>query len=157
VFQLENQGFSWFFVPFLLCVMPKRPLTSDASTDSGDDGDYAMPVKRSSRKSKSSHPRTQKKTRDLHSKDRFENDELQGEVVNTRPHSTSLHSIISSGPARVALLKWFDGVHDVRGMPWRKRYDSTFDRDQRAQRAYEVLCHFNITGQQFDTLNILSV
>ncbi|KAI6029364.1 DNA glycosylase [Pisolithus microcarpus] len=55
-------------------------------------------------------------------------------------HSTSTHVVASSeiDQVRKSLLAWYDKVHDVRGMPWRKRYDPSLGREARAQRAYEV-------------------
>jgi A/G-specific adenine glycosylase len=41
---------------------------------------------------------------------------------------------------RASLLEWYAGVHEVRGMPWRKPFDPSLDADARAQRAYEVRC-----------------
>jgi hypothetical protein len=41
---------------------------------------------------------------------------------------------------RSSLLEWYSGVHEVRGMPWRKPFDPSLDADARAQRAYEVSC-----------------
>ena len=54
------------------------------------------------------------------------------------PHSTSRHLISSPGPMRASLLEWYAGVHEARGMPWRKPFDPSLDADARAQRAYEV-------------------
>ncbi|KLO10729.1 DNA glycosylase [Schizopora paradoxa] len=53
-------------------------------------------------------------------------------------HPLSRHTISNPKPLRQALLKWFDGVHDKRGMPWRKRYDGSLSRELQSQRAYEV-------------------
>ncbi|KIM85727.1 hypothetical protein PILCRDRAFT_816934 [Piloderma croceum F 1598] len=53
-------------------------------------------------------------------------------------HAPSIHTISSPKPLRVSLLEWYAGVHELRGMPWRKPYDSSLNRDGRAQRAYEV-------------------
>ncbi|KIK22751.1 hypothetical protein PISMIDRAFT_29621 [Pisolithus microcarpus 441] len=52
----------------------------------------------------------------------------------------STHVVASSeiDQVRKSLLAWYDKVHDVRGMPWRKRYDPSLGREARAQRAYEV-------------------
>lgn len=56
----------------------------------------------------------------------------------TPPHSPSRHLISSPEPMRASLLGWYAGVHEVRGMPWRKPFDPSLDADARAQRAYEV-------------------
>jgi len=53
-------------------------------------------------------------------------------------HSVSMHVITAIEPIRVELLEWYDRVHDVRKMPWRKKFDPSLDIDGRAQRAYEV-------------------
>jgi len=39
---------------------------------------------------------------------------------------------------RISLLEWYSGVHEARGMPWRKPFDPSLGADARAQRAYEV-------------------
>jgi A/G-specific adenine glycosylase len=54
------------------------------------------------------------------------------------PHSASRHAISSPDSMRVSLLEWYSGVHEARGMPWRKPFDPSLDADARAQRAYEV-------------------
>ncbi|KAI6098804.1 DNA glycosylase [Pisolithus croceorrhizus] len=55
-------------------------------------------------------------------------------------HSISTHVVANSeiDQVRKSLLAWYDKVHDIRGMPWRKRYDPSLGREARAQRAYEV-------------------
>ncbi|EKM57038.1 uncharacterized protein PHACADRAFT_92514 [Phanerochaete carnosa HHB-10118-sp] len=53
-------------------------------------------------------------------------------------HPLSTHIILNAAPLRSALLEWYAGVHEARGMPWRKPYDPTLRPDNRAQRAYEV-------------------
>lgn len=60
----------------------------------------------------------------------------QGDAL---PHPASSHVIRSPGPIRVALLRWYAGVHASRGMPWRKPFDPLQGPEERAQRAYEVL------------------
>jgi len=54
------------------------------------------------------------------------------------PHPRSQHLISSPDLMRSSLLEWYSGVHEVRGMPWRKPFDPSLDADARAQRAYEV-------------------
>jgi A/G-specific adenine glycosylase len=54
------------------------------------------------------------------------------------PHPRSQHLISSPDLMRSSLLEWYSGVHEVRGMPWRKAFDPSLDADARAQRAYEV-------------------
>ena len=53
-------------------------------------------------------------------------------------HPVSRHIIANAAPLRSALLEWYSGVHEARGMPWRKPYDPTLGPEERAQRAYEV-------------------
>jgi hypothetical protein len=57
------------------------------------------------------------------------------------PHSRKSHIIKSNNAKQIqnALTAWFlDGVHDARGMPWRKRWDPALSAEAKAQRAYEV-------------------
>ncbi len=60
------------------------------------------------------------------------------ETLQTRPHPISLHVISNAAPLREVLLHWYGGVHESRGMPWRKPYVHSWDVEQKAQRAYEV-------------------
>ncbi|KAG2043723.1 DNA glycosylase [Suillus americanus] len=53
-------------------------------------------------------------------------------------HPASMHVINTVEPMRIALLEWYDRVHDARKMPWRKKFDPSLDVEGRAQRAYEV-------------------
>ncbi|KIY45065.1 DNA glycosylase [Fistulina hepatica ATCC 64428] len=55
------------------------------------------------------------------------------------PHSSKMHVIDAPDPIRIALLAWYDGVHEVRGMPWRKPFKPNATPDERAQRAYEAI------------------
>ncbi|QRV94249.1 HhH-GPD superfamily base excision DNA repair protein [Ceratobasidium sp. AG-Ba] len=54
-------------------------------------------------------------------------------------HTSSRHDPHRLLPCLPALLKWFEEKRDVRGMPWRKTYDPALTKQQRGQRAYEVL------------------
>ncbi|KAK0199093.1 DNA glycosylase [Armillaria mellea] len=54
-------------------------------------------------------------------------------------HSKSQHIISNVDEICDALLRWYSGTHATRGMPWRKEYDPNLGREERAQRAYEVL------------------
>ncbi|PIL27683.1 hypothetical protein GSI_10836 [Ganoderma sinense ZZ0214-1] len=60
------------------------------------------------------------------------------ETLQTRLHAISLHVISHAAPLRDDLLRWYEGVQDSRGMPWRKPYDHSWDMEHKAQRAYEV-------------------
>ncbi|KDQ22382.1 hypothetical protein PLEOSDRAFT_35925 [Pleurotus ostreatus PC15] len=53
-------------------------------------------------------------------------------------HAASVHQIQSAASTCRALLQWYTGVSESRGMPWRKPYDPSLSIDARAQRAYEV-------------------
>ncbi|KAF8609042.1 DNA glycosylase [Ceratobasidium sp. AG-I] len=55
------------------------------------------------------------------------------------PHATSRHDSQRLIPYLPALLEWFEEKREVRGMPWRKRYNPSLSKEERAQRAYEVL------------------
>ncbi|KZT28096.1 DNA glycosylase [Neolentinus lepideus HHB14362 ss-1] len=72
-----------------------------------------------------------------------ENDDTDEEVTgvinaNRRPHAVTLHEVVQAKSIRVALLQWYDKIHELRGMPWRKVYNPEFGPAERAQRAYEV-------------------
>ncbi|KAG8684849.1 hypothetical protein FRC09_015115 [Ceratobasidium sp. 395] len=54
-------------------------------------------------------------------------------------HPTARHNPQRLLPYLPALLDWFEEKRDARGMPWRKLYDPDLTKDQRGQRAYEVL------------------
>lgn len=79
-----------------------------------------------------------------------ESDLESGEMLPARPHAAAMHLLASPGPSREALLQWYDGVHAVRGMPWRKPYQHSWDAEEKAQRAYEV-CRFHfVPPEKFD-------
>lgn len=67
------------------------------------------------------------------------------------PHPRSQHLISSPDLMRSSLLEWYSGVHEVRGMPWRKPFDPSLDADARAQRAYEVSRCQSITTKSWVT------
>lgn len=71
-----------------------------------------------------------------------------GELASASLHTVSSHVIGEPEPLREALLVWYAGVHEARGMPWRKPYDSSFTREQRAQRAYEVCSTMILADRQ---------
>ena len=64
-----------------------------------------------------------------------DDDSTEGRVY---PHAASAHTITQAKGIRTALLAWYDTVHDVRGMPWRKPFSHAWNSEERAQRAYEV-------------------
>lgn len=53
-------------------------------------------------------------------------------------HCKRTHVLAKPAEVRNALLAWYDLVRDSRGMPWRKAFDASYGRAERAQRAYEV-------------------
>ncbi|KAL1413596.1 hypothetical protein Q8F55_001371 [Vanrija albida] len=55
-----------------------------------------------------------------------------------RPHGRAYHSTSDAAGAQDALLDWFEGVREARGMPWRKRYDPALSIEEKGQRAYEI-------------------
>ncbi|KAL4071255.1 DNA glycosylase [Scleroderma yunnanense] len=124
--------------------MPKRRYVS-ASSDSdafsdrvSQESDFSISeVQKSKRTSK-----TRKNTQ------RTRQNALKGSTnESTRPgsaatpsHPASIHVVTASkvDEVRESLLEWYDKVHDVRGMPWRKRYNPSLGQEGQAQRAYEV-------------------
>jgi hypothetical protein len=68
------------------------------------------------------------------------NNVFTGRSKLLRPlHSVALHSTASALLLRDDLLTWYDKVKNVRGMPWRKDYDSRLSGEAQTQRTYEVL------------------
>lgn len=114
----------------------RRVLSEDLS--SGDDYDEASPPPVRQRTSKTS--KTSRKSQPAKKRVKVTNDQSDVEEVlaQARPHPFSNHTIASPNPMRAALLTWYAGVHETRGMPWRKPFDASLGRDGRAQRAYEV-------------------
>ena len=102
--------------------MVKRHISSD------DDEDYSATSSKAKQSPKKKKAKSTPSTHDL-------------EVAKTnkpRPHASETHRIDDPRPIRVSLLEWYSEVHETRGMPWRKPYDASLGRDERAQRAYEV-------------------
>ena len=114
--------------------MAKRRRSSD--DDSDEDASYQPKTK--VRRGKVSATRSKKPK----GPDRLVGPEDQSlielDVDERTMHSSSLHRINDAASLRVPLLRWYDTVHEVRGMPWRKPFDPTLDAEGRAQRAYEV-------------------
>jgi len=60
-------------------------------------------------------------------------------ISGSRKHLTTRHIIDNDrGAMQGALLQWYEGVCEIRGMPWRKSYNAAATPEERAQRAYEV-------------------
>ncbi|CAK9783752.1 DNA glycosylase [Cutaneotrichosporon oleaginosum] len=55
-----------------------------------------------------------------------------------RHHGPEYHAVDNVAREQQKLLDWFEGVRDARGMPWRKRYDSSATSEEKGQRAYEI-------------------
>ncbi|KAJ6590618.1 hypothetical protein DFH09DRAFT_1026727 [Mycena vulgaris] len=122
--------------------MGKRKLSSseaeftEADLSASDDQSYASSGSKTRRKITPSRRPTKKRTKhDL--------DALNDESRRTLPassHAKSAHAIRAEDVVsiRTSLLQWYAGVHASRNMPWRKQYDPTSGREERAQRAYEV-------------------
>lgn len=112
--------------------MPKRKraqrLASESEEGYVDNSDSSY--------NETSRAKGTQKTRKARKKD-HENDDST--VVNSiSGHSVSMHVISAVEPMRIALLEWYDKVHDARKMPWRKKFDPSLDIEGRGQRAYEV-------------------
>lgn len=110
---------------------------SDFSTGSTSDSDFSVVVTAAALKASSSkrtlNPKKKAKTSTWLLVDGVEVNETR-----SHPHGKSRHTITDAAAMHEPLLQWFSGVKDARRMPWRKVYDASLDRDQRAQRAYEV-------------------
>lgn len=141
-------------VPGLGCSGRGRTMARDASpgsvysVSSGEVSDYApepsrtnKPVKRarlsgpSKPAARSSNPVAKKP------KGKEDGDVDDIEDVGTcvrRPHAPSYHAVDDIAALQQDLLDWFEVVREKRGMPWRKRYDSSLTMDQKGQRAYEI-------------------
>ena len=117
--------------------MVKRRVSNDLfSDDEYMIGPSARKPGNASSKTKLRPAKKSKKTSaDVDSPDEFNNSDIASQSY---PHASSTHTISAPKLLRVALLVWYAGVHETRGMPWRKPYDSSLERDERAQRAYEV-------------------
>src|SRR5258708_12980714 len=54
-------------------------------------------------------------------------EESASDIYYVTPHPRSQHLIPSPDLMRSSLLRWYSGVHEVRGMPWRKHFDPSFN------------------------------
>ncbi|CDO75732.1 hypothetical protein BN946_scf184921.g8 [Trametes cinnabarina] len=119
----------------------KRKVTPSDDDSVYGDADYEQKKPRKTVKRKHLLSTTPK--RNKHNKgDAFDCTEGQTEgraaMAQTMPHAAKLHVFSSQKLPRQALLEWYDGVHAVRGMPWRKPYQHSWNAEEKAQRAYEV-------------------
>jgi len=128
--------------PYLVAqTMTKRRVSSeDFSSD--DEQTATSPVRKPTKTPKTKRQPAKKKPKATIAKE--DSPEKTDEETDSYswPHASSTHTISSPKPLRVPLLEWYVRVHDMRGMPWRKPYDSSLGRDRRAQRAYEVCIFF---------------
>jgi A/G-specific adenine glycosylase len=118
--------------------MAKRRVSSE---DLSSDDDYTAQASTAQQPTKAHKARRQPVKKKLKPtiSDKDGPEELDEETdSHSWHHAPSIHTISSPKPLRVSLLEWYAGVHELRGMPWRKPYDSSLNRDGRAQRAYEV-------------------
>jgi A/G-specific adenine glycosylase len=121
--------------------MAKRRVSSD---DFSSDEDYASsgaapPPQKPRKATKTTRQPVKKKHKTGSVNQNRNSDEVAEEAVSQSwVHASSIHTISAPKALRVALLEWYAGVHETRGMPWRKPYDSSLGLDARAQRAYEV-------------------
>ena len=138
--------------------MPKRQRAGvDSDSDAfseylSQESDFSISeVPKSKRASKTR--KNTRTTRQIALKGSINETTLSGSAT-TPSHSTSIHVVTTSkvDEIRESLLEWYDRVHDVREMPWRKRYDPSLGREGRAQRAYEArLSSFPQTTAAKDT------
>ncbi|KAL7284048.1 LOW QUALITY PROTEIN: hypothetical protein ACG7TL_001325 [Trametes sanguinea] len=120
----------------------RKGVSSDDDSDY-DDAEYEQQKPRKATKRKNPPSRAKGKKRDKGSLADASDylDEQDGEaavMAHTQPHAAALHVLSNTELPRQALLKWYDGVHEVRGMPWRKPYQKSWNAEEKAQRAYEV-------------------
>jgi hypothetical protein len=124
---------AWLWVHFR-CTMTKRKKNVDHSSEEDSASDFELISAKSSVASR--RKRRSITARKISTDERTETSPSDAYYVT--PHSRSQHLISSPDLMRTSLLEWYSGVHDVRGMPWRKPFDPSLDARARAQRAYEV-------------------
>ncbi|KIY73366.1 DNA glycosylase, partial [Cylindrobasidium torrendii FP15055 ss-10] len=109
--------------------------TDDEAYSEASGSGYDAPVKKTKQPVKKKTKSTPKQAK---KKSKAEDAPMECEDARDIPHDKNLHRISSADTLCDDLLTWFTGVNETRGMPWRKTYDSTLSKDERAQRAYEV-------------------
>ncbi|KAK2461003.1 hypothetical protein APHAL10511_006944 [Amanita phalloides] len=111
-------------------------LRAEEQQSSGDGSDYVQEYRARKRTKTGSSSSANTKGKKAQSDG---SDSLEQQTDGTQPqHSKTLHELQDVRDIRVALLTWFDGVHDAREMPWRKRYNPDLSAEERNERAYEV-------------------
>ncbi|KAJ7039781.1 DNA glycosylase [Mycena alexandri] len=116
---------------------PEDPEFSDDNlSDSGDSFNASLASKTRKKRTSTSQRSKKRTKRDLDAV----NDDVPGTPLSCSLHSKSIHVMKTAEvpSIRAALVQWYSTVQSSRNMPWRKLYDPTLDRDERAQRAYEV-------------------
>ncbi|GJE93754.1 DNA glycosylase [Phanerochaete sordida] len=107
---------------------------SEYEVDGESDASFTPSSKRA--RTKSAAPRKKQPMKKAQKSQRHVPDVNEQDDIEVHP--VSRHIIADAAPMQSALLEWYAGVHEARGMPWRKPYDPTLGPDDRAQRAYEV-------------------
>ena len=103
-----------------------------------DDGDIESELA-SDYEPNSERPAKRKKTKKgVARNDPDHKDTHSSKLGKSAAHPVSLHVIKHPIDIRRSLLAWYSGVHENRGMPWRKPYDPSLNARGRSQRAYEV-------------------
>lgn len=122
---------------------PEQSLDTDSGSDfSASDDQFDVPCNSKTRKKSTSRP-SKKRTRHDGAND------VSGALPIYSSHAKSIHVMDAADVSsiRTALVQWYETVHLLREMPWRKQHNPTLDHEQRAQRAYEVkICSAAILG-----------
>ena len=141
--------------------MSKRPRNpTDTDTDVSEcseasDGSYCEAPKprskrtRQTRKVASKRARASAKTNVVESAAQSQGVGQSSSAQVTHP--TSWHVVTGVDPIRESLLDWYGRTHKDRGMPWRKPFDGSLDKDSRGQRAYEVRCNSSFPADRLLT------
>ncbi|OAX43694.1 DNA glycosylase [Rhizopogon vinicolor AM-OR11-026] len=120
-------------------MVPKRKRTQHPVPESGEDYDEDSDSSYNETSRLDATKKSRKTRQPAHGTRKKNHDDDSPTVANSiSSHAVSIHVITAVEPMRVALLEWYDSVHDARKMPWRKKFDPSLDVEGRAQRAYEV-------------------
>jgi A/G-specific adenine glycosylase len=121
--------------------MAKRKHSDDGyRTGDGDSSASSWMPSKKPIKSRRSRTNPTRRTKTTHS-DFSDDHQTSSQCIGKNTHAVSVHLITSPIPVGASLLDWYAGVHESRGMPWRKPNDPLIGPDGRAQRAYEVRYH----------------
>ena len=123
--------------------MAKRKIPDDGYSTGNGDSESSACTWKPSKESVTSRRRRPKQKRKAIQSDSDSGDYAEDQKNKPRngenQHPTSRHLVTSPTLICAALLDWYAGVHDSRGMPWRQPYNTLLDPNGRAQRAYEVI------------------